>query len=114
MADKWLEVVKQAPQFLWIAFAVLVLVVLYRPIRRAIERGDISKIGVLSVQIEFVRKELTQSQDRKGVPTPRDFKIFRDRIERSAKKIQAQRFCGLITSTQLRIFVRGVLSQLSG
>jgi len=73
-----IEALKIAPQLLWFGLAVVVIIVLFKPIKTYIDKGEISKISIAAVQVEF-------SKAAPGVfSSPEQFAPYADRIGRDA------------------------------
>lgn len=84
-----LELIKLVPGVLWAMLAVFAFLSLKDPVLKALERGEVSKISFLSLQLEFARQEISAIDPaRKGVlSSPTLFKPFEERINRLAPKI---------------------------
>jgi hypothetical protein len=97
-----------APQILWFVFAIMAFAALYGPFLKLLEHGDVNKVSVFQIQVEFAQKHFAQADAPGRIPTPEAFRPFEERILRLAPKIAEQKCCGLMTITCNKICRSGV------
>ena len=80
----WLEVLKVAPQLIWVLLAIAVVYFFKDSALHALQQNSVTKLGVGILQIEFAQKQIQAAAATKSQEIPA---TLRDRIERSASKL---------------------------
>lgn len=61
----WLEGIKLVPQLAWVVVGACLLVIFTGPLLRALEQGNITKLGIGVVQIDIAQKEIQRAQNER-------------------------------------------------
>lgn len=81
-APFWLEALKVAPQLAWVVVGACVLYWFGGPLLRALEQGNITKLGIGVLQIEVAQKQIQQAATAQKQAIPIGLKARIERMPR--------------------------------
>ena len=78
----WLETLKLVPQLAWVLVGACILFLFVGPLLRTLEQGNITKLGIGVVQIEFAQKKIEQAATAQKQTVPTALKARIERVPR--------------------------------
>lgn len=83
----WLEAIKLVPQLAWVVVGACLLVIFTGPLLRALEQGNITKLGIGVIQIDIAQKEIQRAQNERTKKKQEIPTALTARIERAPRAL---------------------------